>query len=988
MTSSEPLQGRATADGPTLRGGRWGVLVLFGLSGAAALTYQVVWVRMLGLVFGVTTLAVSTVLTAFMAGLALGSLLGGRFVDRRSDPLRVFGVLQLGIAVFALCFPFILDVLSAVYVQVYRDWALDPYVFSLFRFALAFAVLLVPTSLMGATLPAVSRYFVRRARDVGADMGALYGANNLGAVVGALATGFVLVEFLGVHESAWLAAAVSAGVGLAAFALHGRGSARTAGAMRPAVVLGRRGDVADDVDPLPRHVVWVCLVVFGLEGFTSLAYEVVWVRILSAMGLVSTLYTYSLVVATFIAGLSVGSFVAARLLRRRRDLLLLLAALEVAIGLSVLALLPLFREFGDMAFSVKVGGWPALVVLSALWIGGLLLVPTTLMGATFPVVSRIYAVRLSDLGTRVGRVGFLDTVGSIFGAFAGGFVLIPLLGMQASVIALALVNLGLGALVVLVHPAWGRGRKAAVVALTVALGAGAWLALPHRVFYSPREEIGSYLLYYEEDVDATITVRRIFNGEKVLEVNRVNVAGTGPSLLPSQVLQGHVPVMIYESVNGSLPERVLQVGLGSGHTFWCLSQHALQEIHCVELVPGVLRAARKHFGDLNHDVFEDLRTRVFFQDARTHILATERKYDLIMDDSIHPSHTGSASLYSRDFFAHCRDRLRDGGVMSVWLPLYKMTGRDLAMVCKAFQAVYPHASLWFSAQPFNMQALLVGSTRPMRMDFGLLRSRFAQPAVQRELASVGIGNVWELLACMMLDEEAMRAYTLGAPWHTDAHPRLAFSAPRARVLGYATFARNLGGLLAERGDVLPYVSGLESGQDGDAPAGADLLTRYRRVNDMLVRAMMAHRVMEFREAIRLAEEALSLAPRSDAARSMLSTAHLDEARRLYYETGAIGPAMRECLASLRYDAQNVQALTLKGRIHAANGELSEAVEALKAAVAAKPTYVDGRMMLAGWLGRMGRGGEARAQVEAVLRELPENSPDRGPLERLAGQLGR
>ncbi len=632
------------------------LILFFFFSGVSALIYQIVWMRMLTLVFGVTSFAVATVLSAFMAGLALGSYYGGRFVDRWKRPLLAFSGLQIGIGAFALVFPVLLGLLTTLYVYFYQQWPTSLYVFSLLRFVLSFGLLLIPTTLMGATLPVIVKYFVKNRSRLGSNVGILYSANNWGAVLGSLAAGFIMMEYLGVRETAYVAAAISILIGIFTILMHRRTSMHLAEILQP-VEAAADEDVGD---AYPERVMKVVLWVFALEGFTSLAYEVVWTRILAGSLIVSTTYAYTLVVATFIAGLAIGSLIIGRFADSRRDLLGWLAWIEIAIGLAALALLPLFHSSNTfIGLLGKEGDWGAWVWAVTLWLGMLILVPTTLMGMTFPLVSKIYTVNFRELGRRIGKIGCLDTVGSIFGAFAGGFVLIPLLGMQKSVILLALVNVLLGVWVIVSHPRMARARKSVLAALPLAAVTVAYAVLPHEVVFQPwwwgRGDIarneGWHIVDYNEGVGSTVIVGRTYKDDaKVLFVDGADVAGTGRPLETTQITQAHLPLLIFEAQNGTKPERALTIGLGSGGTCYSLSRYDLKDIHCCELLQEVLDAAKKHFPEMNHDVFADPRVRVFIQDARAFVLAADEKYDVIMDDSVHPGFQGNASLYSRDFF--------------------------------------------------------------------------------------------------------------------------------------------------------------------------------------------------------------------------------------------------------------------------------------------------------------------------------------------------
>ncbi len=952
------------------------LIVLFFLSGLCALIYQIVWMRMLTLVFGVTSFAVATVLSSFMAGLALGSYYGGRYVDRRNNALISFSLLQFGIGVFALVFPFLFEILTDIYVGLYRQWPSGLYVSSLIRFFLAFSVLLIPTTMMGATLPVLAKFFVRDKKDLGFNIGILYSANNWGAVIGGLAAGFVLIEALGVRDTSYLAAALSLSIGAVTLRLHGR-SAWEASHPAPStapVVEPERGE------QYPSYMLHVVLWVFGVEGFTSLAYEVVWTRILASSLIASTTYAYSLVVATFIAGLALGSLLIGRLVDRQHDLLLWLGGIEVAIGLAAVLLLPLFQSSETFSRILgRPGSWAAWTGATAAWLGILMLVPTTLMGATFPLVGKIYTVNFQELGRCIGKIGCLDTAGSIFGAFAGGFVLIPLLGMQMSVLVLAMVNVSIGMAVVLFHPRFAWSRKAIAAVLLAAIASATYLLSPHDVIFRPwflgEGDIsrcqGWYIVDCHEGIGSTVTVSRTFTDDsKLLQVDGADVAGTGRPLETTQITQAHLPLLIYEAQNGTKPKRALTIGLGSGGTSWSLSLYDLSEIHCVELLDGVLKMARKHFRDLNHDVFDDPRYSVFIQDARAFILAADRKYDVIMDDSVHPGFQGNASLYSRDFFRQCRDRLTEEGVMSVWMPVFLISPEDLKMIFRAFCEVFPHATLWRANNDLNKHMVLVGTRKPLRLDFEAFRRRMNVPAIRNDLARVGLEDPFTMLSSFLLDEDALEEYCRRSPVHCDDRPYLEFSCARSfrRYWGRDMWMDRVMELGRFGCSILPYLTNLGETEE-------EISQNIERIN---VECKVAHHVNEgylavtrgdYGQAVREAERALKLNPSSRNARLLLSRSK-NYAAIQYQREGRTSLAEREFMDILSSDPGFFYAQEGLASCYWRQGRIREAIRMLESALRMEPWHASRRYWLAGFYARVGMVKEAREQLRKVLEAFP------------------
>ncbi len=761
----------ARADAP--RSGRAGavMLVMFLLSGVAALIYQIVWAKQLALVFGVTIYGTSAVVTAFMAGLALGSLYFGRLADRWRRPLVFFALLEAGIGLFALLFPAVLAVLERIYVAFYGPLGESHYVMSLVRFALAFAVLLVPTSLMGGTLPVLSRAYVTQARRLGREVAGLYAANNLGAFVGCVAAGYALLELLGVTGTLALAAVLNVAVAAWALLLDRRLQAAEA----PALAAHTEGRPPR----LPRPIK-VALWVFGIEGFTSLAYQMAWMRMLIFF-VATNIYGITAVIATFLAGLSLGAFVVRGWVDRARDPYRMLGLIELGIGLTALATLPLLPWLlgGYDEFQQLLAGWGWLGQTAARFAVCfvVILVPTSFMGATLPVVSRIYVSALGQLGRKMGVLGCLDTLGSIFGAFAGGFILIPLLGIQRTIVAVALVNLALAAWVLAADPLARRaGRRRPALALAVV----ALLAAPLALLMEPlplilarqqvRELPAGRVLYYHEDIESTVSVVQQFDFSRDLYVNRDAVAQTTRYDRPSHELIAHVPILLHPD-----PRRVLLIGYGIGFTTWSCRVHGV-EVDVVELSGGV-REANRFFDEQNNQILSDPAVHLRIDDGRNYALGTDRKYDVIQAGIIHPGlNSGNAGFYTVDFYEHCKRLLRPGGIVCQWLPLHAMPHADCRMLIRSFQRAFPHTSVWYKHT--TDFCTLVGTPGPLSIDFQDVERRVAVPAVRDHLARSDVVDVYDLLDSFCAADAAVSGVIGGGPLHTDDHPYVEFHCNR------------------------------------------------------------------------------------------------------------------------------------------------------------------------------------------------------------------
>ncbi|MDB4995008.1 MAG: conserved hypothetical rane protein, partial [Myxococcaceae bacterium] len=445
---------------------------LFFVSGLSSLLYEVVWSKLLTLLFGSTVFAVSTVTSALFAGLALGSFWFGRWVDRRGgNALAIYAGLEIAIATFAILLPGVLSVLEPFVDSVHRSTHGSFYALSLLRFVLVFGVLFVPTTLMGGTLPVLAKFFGARARSlsVGEEVGRLYTLNTLGAVVGTLLAGFVLVERLGVRKTTWFAVLLNLVVGVAAMVLSRR--TITDDEAEPAAPAAEASGDAPDEAPPSRLI----LLAFALSGFASLAYEILSIRSLLYVlpyGY-NTIYVFTTVLVVFLGGIALGSALITRTVDRVRSPLATLTWIEILLAAYVAATPHLLAWIVEPASLYRGTIGSGRFVDAFLKTILTLLVPTILMGATFPLAARIYGRAKSSLGSDIGRLYAVNTVGSIFGSFAAGFIMIPLGGVQRGFLVTAFFNLAAG---LLVYTTWAPDRRrarvvsglvAAVVALVV-----------------------------------------------------------------------------------------------------------------------------------------------------------------------------------------------------------------------------------------------------------------------------------------------------------------------------------------------------------------------------------------------------------------------------------------------------------------------------------------------------------------------------------------
>ena len=737
------------------------LLVLFFFSGVSSLVYQVVWARMLTVVFGTTLLATSTVLSAFMAGLALGSWVLGRYIDRCKHPLRIFVALEAGIGLFALFFPSISANLGNAYGALVGLQG-NFYLFPLARFGLCFALLLIPTALMGGTLPVMAKFAVRRLGRLGGRVGQLYAVNTLGAVVGVLAATFGLMEELGLRGTTQAIAVVNFLVAGAAW-LWGR--QRSVGVGEGAAKKTSHSD----------RVLWGVLAGFAISGFAALGYEVAWMRLLMVSFSFNSHYEFSIVLVAFLSGLSLGGWLGSRLLTRRTDLLSIFIWVQFLIGacgaLSVLAFahLSVFVEpiqRADSWWMSRTGVFFTAVAI--------MLLPTVAMGVIFPLVGQIYTRQLARLGRGIGNIGAVNSLGAVGGAFVTGFVLIPLLGTEWSVKVLAALNGLVGLSIALVSQQRKRLVWGGAAGLTLLL-----VLVPSDVLRRIAEPaaVNRELVFYQEGAEGVITVEQQTDGFRKMALNGGGQVPTDYSSLQIFRLLGHLPLLLHPD-----PQEVLVVSLGGGIALGGAAQYEPRRITCVELVPEVIDAARSHFGEFNHHVLENpaaWNIELVIDDGRNFLLSSRDTYQIITGDATHPTSADSWVLYTKEFYELCRAHLSADGIMAQWLPFHGLPPDDYQTIVRTFQHVFPHATLWRS----NNYSIMVGTMQPLAIDWERLKEKMAPPRVHRSLEGIDLGNAFALLNSLVMDEETLRRYVGEGPLNTDDHPHISFVSPKGYSSG-------------------------------------------------------------------------------------------------------------------------------------------------------------------------------------------------------------
>lgn len=810
------------------------IYLMFFLSGAAALVCQVVWVRALTLIFGGSHLAVTAVLSIFMAGLALGGYAIGRHVDRAARPLRLYGLLEIGIAASALAFMGLVKVYPALYVVLARGRDEATLYLTAVRMLFSTVALIVPTILMGGTLPVLSRFVSRQPEHLRSHLSFLYGLNTLGAVAGALLAGFVLLPAYAVSTTLLVAVAANTLIGLVSLALPeaAADAAREGGeaeaARRPEVTAPPGGRPATAEAGGQGVAASLVLWGIGVSGFCALAYEVLWTRVLTiAVG--ASVYGFTIMLVAFLTGIALGSKAYGALAAlagtpdpRSRRPIAWFGLTQIAIGVSAFLVTVYLRDVPANVVRLQslFLGSDLAPFRARVWAGFTLaflymVVPALFMGAAFPLAGEALARRRRAVGRAVGDVLASNTLGAILGAASSGLVMIHLFGIERSLQMLAVVNVGFGLLVLAsLQPARSLpvGAAAATLAVLALLATRddllrVWDRKYFAIFRSNQPEAfrtpemvreaveNTDVLYYAEGTEAIVSVIRVKGGEQAFLTNGRVEASTHPQAQQVQFALGHLPMLLART-----PRDVLVVGLGSGMTAGATAVHpSVERVTIVEIEPRVLGVARA-FASYNHGVLDHPKVRVVVNDGRNFLLTTDRTFDVITADPIHPWFRGAGSLYATEYFRLAAARLRPGGVIAQWLPIYELTPRDLASIVRTFREHFPHTLLFLT----HYDAELVGSLEPFAIDEAELERRVAAPRVAGDLRKVMMGSATDLLSYFVMGTAGMARFAQAGVLNTDDNLYLEFSAPFS-IANPALMAANVRAIVAHREGILPYL---------------------------------------------------------------------------------------------------------------------------------------------------------------------------------------
>ncbi len=752
---------------------------IYLVSGACSLIDEVIWTRLLKLSLGNTVYASSTVISVFMAGLALGAWLMAKRCQRWQRPLLVYAVLELSITLMVLISPGLLQAGDRLYVWAWNGLHPGASVAMGIQVVIAAGVLLLPTLLMGSSLPLLAQVVTAAHEQTGLRVGLLYALNTLGAALGCYLAGFVLIRWLGVWQTLYLSAALNGGVALAAGLLHWRYGQRLAS--EPVAVSSQR---LMDGSRKPR----VLALSFFLSGAACIGYEVIWMRSI-VHGAGAFTYVFSGVLTVYLFGNVIGTEIGRRLLPRIRQPEVAYAVVFFALGLFGVLYLPWLQGFNvtwlghlyePFESYLKRHGLESYSLIPLIQCVILFLIPSFLMGLGFPWFLQAWSRHMPEVGQATGWAYSLNTWGGVVGGLLTGFVLLPRWGVQSSSIlwGVAVVWMAAGVWYQYLTPRCQVRLRRSLLWVAAACVTMQSLNIPtdlfHRTVALSKPKLNHELVDVREGINTTVSIHRHpERGDLYLYTSGNMVAGTSRGYRGDQKMLGHLPLLL-----NAQAQKTLSVGFGVGESTACIARHGIEQIDCVEIAPEVVELSKLYFSQINLGDRLEERVNMIYMDARNYLHVTQECYDAIISDctSIR-GFAENSSLYTREYFECAKHHLNDQGLFMAWIDTHSTEAPSMVdSLIGTVLDVFPHVTLWYPMPEPAPFFVIVGSEHPQQVSVRHLQDVLANPEVMESLAQIHMVTVEDILSCYLGDEQDLRRYLNLKDYqvNSDNHPFIEF----------------------------------------------------------------------------------------------------------------------------------------------------------------------------------------------------------------------
>lgn len=775
-----------------LHRGRIILILLFLLSGAAGLIYQVIWFKKLTYFIGNTTPAQSILLATYMGGLAIGAYVWGKRSVRKKALLS-FAYLELFIGIYCIFFPWLFNITESIFVEIVMSSGLnsDSTIVFFLRFILSVILILPPTILMGGTLPLLVSHLSSKMTDVLKNVSVLYFLNSLGAVLGTLFCGFYLLETIGLQSS--LIVGVVLDIIVAGWAIYLYYTTQEVNVEKTSEKSGESESQFSLTARQHKVVIWLA----GISGFTAMAYEIIWLRLLIPV-LSSTTYSFTIVLSIFILGITIGSFLVYKFSSRIKNSYRFLGLIQLGILLSIIAGLPLYERLpyfiwnaiGDPNIDHHSYGYYIFIQLFFVFL--ILIVPTILMGMSLPIASRLSVNKVEESGSGVGKIFSINTLGTVTGSLITGLALIPWIGLFSTLLVILLMNLILSLRILLEKEVLSKSKKIIVVGVSLLIcllsisstSQSKWIytiflsETPRKINRMPPPNSYSEFLEKSQYHDSLLFVLEgpngIFivgenDGDRYLFTNGKGDASTVGDLR-TQVSLGLTPVILHEN-----PKDVMVIGFGAGTTIGHVLGHpSVKHAVVAEISKEVLKASA-HFSSINLSPLKRSNLEVISDDGISALRLSSRKYDVIISQPSNPWSSGVGNLFTTEFFQSCKEKLNPGGIVAQWFNLYEMDDKSLKLILRTALSEFKHITLW---QIGRADILLICSREKLNLELDALKRRYELSS--ELLQKIGIHDYSAFLSQQILSEQSVLKQFVGeGPLNTEDLPLLEHWAPKA-----------------------------------------------------------------------------------------------------------------------------------------------------------------------------------------------------------------
>ena len=764
----------------------------------------------MGEVFGNSTYAISTVIAAYMAGLALGSWYGGKFNKKRSNQILYYLILEIGIGISALMVSLIILNIDNFYGIVYTFLNQNLTSLLIIRFLIGFILILLPTAFMGATLPTISKYIIRNFSKLGSDYSILYFVNTLGGLTGVVLSAFFMIEYFGLYITLFCAITLNILIGFLVYIIFYRSKRPEDLSIESELLISSSGSKPENSPTVfTEYNSSIILLTAFITGFTSFAYEILWTRSL-VFFIGNSTYSYSLILIIFLFGIAAGSVLIKSFIDRIINFWKVIILTQSAIILFSILTIFLFTSFPHIdLFKPGHSNWINYLSHNLLTTSVIILIPAILMGITFPILNKLYINRIENVSNKVGNIYAVNTIGSIFGSLICGFILIPILGINRSIVFISLIIFVLVSYLIIKFFSLKKYRFfkfSLPVVFIISFVILFFINLPPFISYDEKDI--EDIIFYEEGVSATTKVYLDPDGHKKMTVNGVLMGGDSNKAMRKQKMLAYLPLLLKQDVKD-----IYVVGLGTGATLVEFANFSgSAKIDCAEICPSVLNGSNLFFEDIK-DLFSSPGVNILVEDGKNYLEVTDKKYDVISSDTmLKRGSAGNGIMYSKEYYDLCNQHLTDGGLFLQWVPLY--LNEDIhKMVIRTALKSFSHTSLWYVGDEAMIQ---ISSNKPLTIDYNEFKSNFINAEYFSSLVEIDFTKPESILSIFFMEGEELEAYVGEGKINSVINPYVEFQTPRD-FESYKNVYLNISGLFKLKKSILdsPTILSTQNLSDDD-----------------------------------------------------------------------------------------------------------------------------------------------------------------------------